>query len=883
MKVLKRTLARMRNVVTRQSGDLRLREEMEDHLARETEAGMRAGMYAEAARREARLKFGGVESVREQYHAEEGLPLLENLMFDIRYGLRELRRSPAFAAVAVVTLMLGIGANIVVFGVVNAVLLHPLSVSDPQSLYQFVGRRWMSGGPSYPAFEDYRQRNSTFSGMAAEYGLSDAGLNWQKTVREVYGYDVSGNYFDVLGVQPELGRFFRPADEHGPDSAPYVVLGDALWRSAFGADRGVIGTTVDLNKHPFTVIGVAPPQFHGTERFLWPDYWIPMVNEEQVEGWDFLHSRLYTPIAVIGRLKPGVTPQQATENLNAIAANLAREYPATDKDDSARLIRPGLMGDERVVIRRFLYSVTALALLVLLAACANLASLFAARAADRSRELALRVALGSNRRRLARQLLTEAMLVALIGGAAGVGCAAFLLRAVQAWRPFPSGPEHLPVTVDARIYLAGLVLAIGSALLFRMIPARQAWQSHPLQAMKSGAAERFRLRRFALRDLLLGFQIATCTLLVTASLAAVRSMISALHAPLGIGPQGATLATMDLSQVGQTGGLALTKEKEMIEAAQSIPGVTAAGTVDYAPLSGAGMRGIPIYRPGTVEFRLDNEVTGARVYPISPAYLQAAGTRLLGGRNVLWQDTTKTPYVAVVNETFAHDMWGQKPAIGRHFILWSNLTTVVGVAENGKYGDLTESPQAAVYLPLPQCPQSNLALVVRSHVAETEMAAALQHTLGSIEPNVPITIQSWPAALSGVLLPARVATLALGIMGMLSAMLAVTGIFGMAAYSVSQRMKELAIRVALGAHRAQVMVAAVQRPLILLGVGSAIGLLAGVFASRFLGQIVYQARPGDPLVIGGAILAMMFLGVAASAIPARRALSADPSRLMREE
>jgi len=883
MRAPHRLLTRLLNFTARRRGDERLREEMESHIAARTEESIRAGMTPEEARRHARLQFGGVETIRDDYHDEEGLPFVENLLLDVRYAVRVLRKSPSFTVVALLTLMLGIGANIVVFGVLNAVLLQPLDVSDPQSLYQIRHRQWMIGRlltTSYPAFEDFRRRNTTFSGMTGIYGYSHAALSWRNALRNVHGDAVTGNYFDLLGVQPEVGRFFHAADEHGPDSAPYVVLSDALWRNMFDADRGVVGTTVELDKHPFTVVGVAPARFHGNERFVWPDYWMPMV----MEGADFLHSRTAITVTVIGRLKPGVTPRWATENLNAIAAELAKEYPETDDGQSLRLIHPGLYGDDGDVIRGFLWSVTALALLVLAAACANLATLFAARAADRSRELALRVALGSSRWRLVRQLLTEAVLVSLIGGAAGLVSARLLLGVLNRSQPFVGS---LTVSVDARVYLAGLALTLASALLFGMAPAWQTWQSSPLQMMKNGPVDSLHLRRFALRDLLLGAQIAICTLLVTASLVAVRGLVRALDAPLGIQPQGAMLADLDLSEARQAGDLTVEKEKAMIEAVRSIPGVTAAGTVSRTPFTG-GLHGIPIFRPGTTEFKLNNSVLTPYVFTMSPGYLEAARTRLLDGRDVSWHDTTKTPYVAIVNETFARKMfgetpWGETAALGQRFILGGNLTEVVGVAEDGKYHDMQESPQPVVYVPLSQSEDTETVFVVRSQRAPSEMAAALARTLSGIEPNVPITVESWPDALEDVLFPARAATVALGVMGLLAAMLAVTGIFGMAAYSVSRRTKELGIRVALGARRTHVMSAAVGRPIVLLGVGSVVGLLSGVFATRLLGQIVYQANPRDPVVLGGAVLTMALLGIAASAIPAWRALAVDPSKLMREE
>jgi predicted permease len=403
-----------------------------------------------------------------------------------------------------------------------------------------------------------------------------------------------------------------------------------------------------------------------------------------------------------------------------------------------------------------------------------------------------------------------------------------------------------------------------------------------MRMMKSGPVDSIHLRRFALRDLLLGAQIAICTLLVTASLVAVRGMVRALHVPIGFRPQGALVAEIDLSQPGQTGDATLEKQKAIIEAIRSIPGGTATAAVSRTPFTG-GLHGIPIFQPGTTEFKLNNSVLAPYVFEMSPGYLETAGTRLLAGRDVSWQDTAKTPYVAIVNETFARKIWGEAPAIGQHFVLKGNLTEVVGEAKDGKYHDLTESPQPAVYLPLSQSNESDVVFVVRSRRAPNEMAAALERTLSDIEPNVPITVQSWPDALQNELFPARAAVVALGVMGLLAAMLAVTGIFGMAAYSVSRRMKELGIRMALGARKTQVVSAAVGRPIVLLGAGSVLGLLAGILARPLLGQIVYQANPRDPLVVGGVALTMALLGIAASALPARRALAVDPSQLMRED
>jgi hypothetical protein len=340
------------------------------------------------------------------------------------------------------------------------------------------------------------------------------------------------------------------------------------------------------------------------------------------------------------------------------------------------------------------------------------------------------------------------------------------------------------------------------------------------------------------------------------------------------------LAEIDLGAI--EGGGTVEKKQAVLDAVRTIPGVTATGTISRTPFTG-GMHGLPIFRPGTTDFKLNNSALAPYVFTISPGYMEAASTRLLAGREVSWHDTAKSPHVAVVNQTFARKMWSEATAIGQHFIVLGNLTEVVGIAQDGKYHDLQESPQPVVYLPLLQNEDSDCIFVVRSHRTPSEMSAALERMLSALAPNVSVTVKNWSDSVDGVLFPARAATAALGVMGLLAAMLAITGTFGMAAYGVSRRMKELGIRVALGARRAQVMSAALKRPLIPLGVGAAVGLLSGIFASRLLGRIVYQANPRDPLVLVGVVLMMTLIGIVATTIPARKALSIDPSELMREE
>jgi predicted permease len=436
---------------------------------------------------------------------------------------------------------------------------------------------------------------------------------------------------------------------------------------------------------------------------------------------------------------------------------------------------------------------------------------------------------------------------------------------------------------DPKVYVVALLLSLASGVLFGLLPARQVWRADAAQVMKNGASTIANFRRLTVRDVLLAVQIALCTLLVTASLVALRGMERSLHAPLGFQPKGTVLAGTDLNMGGYSDAQSLPVQKRMIEAAARIPGVTAVGTIDEIPL-GTGGGNTLIFQQGTTDFRDTNSVFAAKFYSISPGYLQAAGTRLMTGRNFTWHDDAKAPVVALVNETFARRMFGTAPAIGRHVMRGADsLYEIVGVVEDGKYDSLTENPQPAMFFSIAQNGDNDTTLVVRSQRSTADIAAALDRVLTRIDPNLPLTIQSWPDALDFALFPARVATAALGIMGLLAAMLAVTGIFGMAAYSVSKRMKELGIRIALGAQPAQLMRSALGRPLVLLLSGSMAGLVLGALASRLLSQIVYEATPRDPRVMGGVLVTMALLGLLATWIPARRALHIDPNQLLHEE
>ncbi|MGH9599443.1 MAG: ADOP family duplicated permease [Terracidiphilus sp.] len=806
---------------------------------------------------------------------------MRSIFADLRIAARRLRCSPGFTLTIVLTLTTAIAANLVVFGVINAAILRPLNVAHADRLFEIEQRQPGFITQSYPDVEDYRARNSAFAAIAA-YRFGETGVATGGTATQAWNYEVTGNYFDMLGVQPELGRFFHASDERGINSAPYVVLSDGYWRSRFAANPRIVGSTVDLNKHQFTVIGVAPPSFHGTELFFWPDFWVPFVNSPELDGYNSLQNRYTHNLFVLGLVKPGVTRQQAAQNLNSIAAQLAKQYPQTDDQLGARLTTPGLMGDVLGgPARDFLAGVFLLALLVLAAACVNLASIFAARAADRGRELAIRMAIGSGRWRLMRQVLAEAGLLSLAGGAVGTAASAALMHALSQWRPIAEYPIHVTVDVDARVYLIAVLLAVLSGLLPALLTARQIWRTDAMQAMRGTAQTSF--RRLSLRDLLLGLQVALCALLVSSALVGLRGMERSLHARFGFNPQGAELVETSMLMAGYSDASALPVQKRMIEAARRIPGVTAAGTIDEPPMNGGG-NSEPVFRQGTADFRSSNSVAAPLFYIVSPGYLQASGLRLLAGRNFTWDDNAKSPRVALINEALAHILFGNAPAVGRRFMDSGPKTYLIaGVVENGKYVSLTENPRPAMFWPLAQDNEEHTTLVVRSRRTPAETAAALSAMMASIDPGLPVTIQSWPQQLQLVLFPARVATVALGLLGLLAAMLAATGIFGMASYAVARRLREMGIRVALGARRVQVLQAALGRTLLLLTFGSLAGLVLGALASRVLSSIVYEATVFDPIVMAGAVAAMVAIGMLAAAVPARRAIQADPAVLLREE
>ena len=807
---------------------------------------------------------------------------MQILWQDLRFAIRMLKKNPGFTIVAVLTLAVAIGANAVVFSAMNGLILRALNVPQAQTLYTLEHGTDKDSSESYPDYLDLRDRNRSFEGLIA-YNIDQAGLDTGKNPARAWVFEVSGNYFDALGIQPYLGRVIHPSDEHASD----IVLTYAYWHSHFQDDRSVVGRVLHLNSHPFTVIGVTPPGFRGTVLIFSPDVFVPIVNQEQDDAANLLNARGNRWIGeVLGHLKAGVTPAQAVADLNSIGSALEKSYPKEDALMNFSLERSGLPGGSfSTAIQAFVGGLMLLAGLILLAACANLGSLFAARAADRSREVALRLALGAGRSRILRQLFTEAVLISTMGGAAGLWGSVVLLHWLGVWQPFPQYPINMPVNPDATVYGVALLLSLASGFLLGAVPVKQVLRTDAYQIIKSGSTGAIG-RRLTARDLLLGAQIAICAVLVTSSIVAVHGLVRSLHSSFGFEPRNAMLVDTDLNMAGYKTDSVPAMQKRMIDAMGSISGVTSVGLVNIPPLQAACCSESNIFTDKTTDLRPSNAAARVIMFSISPEYLQVAGTPLLAGRDLTWHDDKNTPRVAVVNRLFASRMFGSATnALGGYYKVDDGTRIqVVGVVEDGKYSpNITEDPRPAMFLPILQSPSTETWLAVRSTGNPHQLAAAIRSKLRDLDAGLPTFVQTWNQAMDGALFPSRIAAVSLGILGVMGSILSVTGIFGLAAYSVSKRLRELGIRMALGAQRKEVLQAALGRALKLLAFGSAAGLLLGILASRVLAFIVYQATPRDPLVLAGTVLAMSLLGLVATWIPAQRALSIDPAILLREE
>jgi predicted permease len=818
---------------------------------------------------------------------------MTNLLQDLRFALRQMRRSPGFALTAVFTLALGIAANVIVFGVIQALILRPIDVPHPDRVMTLAQINESYPVFSFPEVRDVRDGNKVFTSVAA-WDVDNFGLEANGITRPVWGFKVSGQYFEVVDLRPFLGRLLQRADDDHPGASQAAVLSWPAWKSDFGADPDIVGKTIRLNKQPYTIVGVTPEGFYGTEKFLQPDIFVPMANQASLGGVNWLEKRSYQNIWSIVRLKDGVTMPQVQAELNMIAAREAREYPKDEEKLTLKLTRPGLVGDFiSGATRAFLAGVLGLAGIVLLAACANLGGLFAARTADRTREIAIRLAVGSSRWRVVRQILVEAFVISIIGGIGACGLSWIALIGLANWHPPTEYPFKFHILPQPSLILMAFLISVLAGVVFGVMPLRQIFKTDPNDAIKSGGSQSSAGRRWALRDVLLAAQIALCCVTVTAAFVSLRGLGKALTMNMGINPKHAVVTKFELSQAGYSGEAADHFQRQLLERVSHLPGVEAAGYAQSTPLSQDTFVS-DVFSQQTTDLRPSNRLFGAYGYDVSPGYLAAAETPLLSGRDVSFADTAKTPLVAVVNREFArrlfHSDAHSEDAVGRYFKNTSGVQVqIVGMVADGKYLLLTENQKAAAFYPISQQPTTKTSLVARirpdsSEVASNEMAATVSKVIRDLDPTIPIRESSpWRNQLGLTFFVSQVATVALGIFGAFGLLLSITGTFGLASYTVSKRRRELSLRVALGAQGKQILSAALGRMLILLASGSVVGMLLGVAASRVLSAIVYQASAQDPLVLGAVAFTLLLTGSLSVAGPVRRALHIDPANLLREQ
>ncbi len=884
MRILAIVRNELRSLFHRRRAEAELAAEFQDHLEQEIANNLRSGMRPEEARAAALRLIGPISYHQEQCRDSRGAAFLETFARDLRYAVSMLRRTPLFTAAAVVTLALGIGANTTVFTFVENILLRQLPVRDA---HQLAFLNW--GGNtnmSYPDYIDFRDRNTFFSNLIA-YRCVPVSLGIQaRDSYRAWGYEASGNYFETLGIRPLLGRFFGPEEDRVPDANPVIVLSHRFWRDRFAADPMAVGRQVRINSYPFTIIGVAPPGFAGTELIVNADYWVPMNMVARIEpGSDWIASRYAHNIWSVGRLKPGIPRAQAEADLNRIARDLAAAYPdSIDTKDRFHLSDPGLLGQTlRGPTTAFGIVLMSVGGRVQLLACVNLAGMLTARASDRQREIGIRLALGAGRGRLLRQLMTESLLLAAIGGALGFGIAFAACRLFSAWRLNIDIPIAKTLQPNALVLAFTAAAALLTTLIFGLAPALQATRTDVIRSLKGGTA---RIRRWGVRDLIVTGQIALSVILVICSVLVVRSLQHALTLNLGFVPDHAVSASFDLKLQGYDKVRSRTLDAALVAKAATLPGMQAVGIIDNFPLR--------IGENNSVVSRTDRPVPppserrGAVIYNISPGYLPAAGTKLLLGRDIDAHDREGSPAVAIVNQAFADVLFPQENPIGQHFRMTLNANDtgmeIVGVVETGKYESLGEDPKPVAFLPIEQRRTEETTVVARTALPPEQAVEMLRRTILDLDPALTLySVGGLKDQLAFPLFPARAAAMVLGIFGVLAMVLAATGLFALMAYAVSRRTREIGIRIALGARAGMILSSVLSRTLKLCAAGIVIGVLVTLSGGRVLSAILYGVSPSDPLTYATAVLLVALVAALACWRPAAYAIRIDPGRTLRED
>ncbi len=812
--------------------------------------------------------------------------MLEQAWQDVRFAARLLRRSPVFTAVAVVSLAVGIGANTTIFTVVNGLLVRPRPGLVETGLVD-VGRSQNGSGfdnMSYLNYVDYRDASGDVLQGLAAYSIDPRPMSLATgdTAIRIYGQYVSGNYFDVLGVRPEAGRFFRADEDQAAGGAAVAVASHRFWQEQFGGDPSLVGRTVTLNNQVVTIVGIAPGAFTGT-MVLRPDVWVPLHARPDP---GLFTSRGGVWLIGIGRLAPGVTVSRAGAALATIAARLEHDYPDANKGKGVVVAPSSAFPAELgLYVKGFLAILTGLVGLVLLIASVNVAGMMLARAAGRRREIAVRLAIGAGRARLVRQLLTESLLLFLLGGGAGLVLALWMRNLLVALVPQLPLPVVLDLPLDGRVLAFTAAVSLAAGALTGLAPALQASRADVVPALKDDARSGGG-RTLRLRNLLVGSQIALAMLLVVAAGLFLRALQGADRIDPGFDPTNVELASLDLSLGGfdRTSGEAF--GRTLLDRVRALPGVESACLTVQLALDGSGF-GMGGIAPADHALPNGRKTLGLDWNAVTPGYFRTLGIHLVRGRPFREGDRQGAPPVAIINETLARQLWPGEDPLGRRLINPrpdGDITMeVVGVEKDRKYRSLGEAPRPFIYVPLAQRYVSGVSLLVK-RAGGPSVIPAVRAALHDLAPTLPIVHAEALASYIGIgLLPQRIALTVAGSLGIVGFLLAAVGIYGVTAYTVSRRTRELGIRMALGARPQDVGRLVLAQGARLAGAGIAAGLALALVVSRLIASLLYGIGPGDPLTYAAAGTLFAAMTLVASWAPARRAARVDPMTALRDE
>jgi predicted permease len=825
---------------------------------------------------------------------------MNNIGQDIRFALRSLRKSPAFAAIAIITLALGIGANTAIFTVINAVFFHPIPVKDPARLMEIFTvdqRRFFNQvnnffPTGFPNAQDIQQRAQSFEGTTiyqAFFARISMTVNGQPN--QYFAQLASGNYFDVLGVRAHLGRTFRPEEDRGLGSGPVVVLNHGFWERVFASNPNVIGQSVLLNGQGFTIIGVAPKGFQGATVIGGPDMWIPMSMHDQIlNGLNktFFNERRFLGFSMVGRLKEGVRPEQANSELKTIASDLETAFPLANKGRTFKLqplLESSIAPNQRDQFKRAGIMMMVVVGIVLVIACFNIANLLLARAAGRKREISIRVAIGASRSRVVTQLLTEAMVLAIAGGSLGLGLAWLGRDLMWRFRPPQLPADGMDISLDWHVMAFTFLVAIGTGLLFGMAPALQASRPDLVTELKERAGGDLRKKRtgwgyfsrLSLRDILISAQVAVCLIALVGAGFFLMSLRNAREMDPGFDTNNLAMLSFDLGVLNYDTARAREFDRRALEAAQNAPGIRSAALSNTVPLFNGGF-GRTLFREGEDS---NNGQAGhvAQISEISPEYFKTMGIPLVRGENFDSNVRENSPRVTIINETAARQIWPNEDPIGKRFKFFKDteFTRVIGIARDSKYNTLGEEPSPYMYMPLIQTTETSVTVFFRTQGDPRSALSTVRTEVQAMDRNLPIT-NVWPIGevISQSLWASSFGASLLTVFAMIAMALCAVGIYGVVGYSVGQRIREFGIRMALGAQPRDVLMMVLKHSSLIMAVGLATGLIAAFLLARLIVTFLYGVNTNSPLAFLAMAAILALVGVFAAYIPARRAAKVDP-------